>query len=62
MIKEIFPETNKSYTNTISFFQELKSDNPISTAQGEFVAKSTNGKLKFYNQNQVIGGQDPKQG
>ena len=40
MIKEIFPETNKSYTNTISFFQELKSDNPISTAQGEFVAKS----------------------
>ena len=40
MIKEKFPETNKSYTNTISFFQELKSDNPISTAQGEFVAKS----------------------
>ena len=28
---------------------------------GEFIAKSTNGKLKFYNQNQVIGGQDPKQ-
>ena len=40
MIKEIFPETNKSYTNTVSFFQELKSDNPVSTAQGGFVAKS----------------------
>ena len=40
MIKEIFPETNKSFTNTISFFQELKSDNPVSAAQGEFVARS----------------------
>jgi hypothetical protein len=28
---------------------------------GEFVAKTEDGKLKFYNQNQVIGGQDPPQ-
>lgn len=28
---------------------------------GEFVAKSVDGNLKFYNQKQVIGGKDPKQ-
>lgn len=29
--------------------------------QGEFVAKTIGGKLKFYNQNQVVGKQDPPQ-
>jgi hypothetical protein len=28
---------------------------------GEFTAKTVGGKLKFYNQNQVVGRQDPKQ-
>lgn len=28
---------------------------------GEFIAKNVDGRLKFYNQNQVVGGQDPKQ-
>lgn len=28
---------------------------------GEFVAKNVGGRLKFYNQNQVVGGQDPAQ-
>jgi len=28
---------------------------------GEFAAKTVNGKLKFYNKNQVLGGADPKQ-
>jgi len=28
---------------------------------GEFVAKTVNGKLKFFNQNQKVGQQDPKQ-
>jgi len=28
---------------------------------GEFIAKNVNGRLKFYNQNQVLGKQDPKQ-
>lgn len=28
---------------------------------GEFTAKTEGGRLKFYNQNQVVGGQDPKQ-
>jgi nicotinic acid mononucleotide adenylyltransferase len=30
-------------------------------AQGEFTAKTVGGKLKFYNQNQVLGKQDPPQ-
>jgi hypothetical protein len=29
--------------------------------QGEFVAKTEGGKLKFYNKRQVVGGKDPKQ-
>jgi nicotinic acid mononucleotide adenylyltransferase len=29
--------------------------------QGEFTAKTVGGKLKFYNQNQVLGKQDPPQ-
>ena len=28
---------------------------------GEFIAKNVGGRLKFYNQNQVVGGQDPPQ-
>ena len=28
---------------------------------GEFIAKNVGGRLKFYNQNQVVGGQDPAQ-
>jgi hypothetical protein len=28
---------------------------------GEFVAKNVAGRLKFYNQNQIVGGQDPAQ-
>lgn len=28
---------------------------------GEFVAKTKGGKLKFYNQKQIIGGKDPRQ-
>jgi hypothetical protein len=28
---------------------------------GEFIAKNVNGRLKFYNQNQILGKQDPKQ-
>jgi len=30
-------------------------------SRGEFVAKTEDGKLKFYNQNQKVGQQDPKQ-
>lgn len=28
---------------------------------GEFIAKNVGGRLKFYNQNQIVGGQDPAQ-
>ena len=34
MIKEINPTLNQGYTNTVSFFNSLKPDNPVTVAQG----------------------------
>jgi hypothetical protein len=34
MIKEIDPTLNQGYTNTVSFFNRLKPDNPVTVAQG----------------------------
>tara|TARA_R100001369_G_scaffold59948_1_gene86898 strand:- start:101 stop:538 length:438 start_codon:yes stop_codon:yes gene_type:complete len=34
MIKEINPTLNQGFTNTVSFFNTLKPDNPVTVAQG----------------------------
>ena len=34
MIKEINPTLNEGYTNTVSFYNSLKPDNPVTVAQG----------------------------
>ena len=40
MIKTINPTLNEAYTNSISFHQSLKPDNPLTTAQGTFISAS----------------------
>ena len=40
MIKTIDPTLNKGYTNSISVHQELKPDNPVTSAQGAYVSYS----------------------
>jgi len=40
MIKTINPTLNEAYTNSVSFFQALKPDNPVTTAQGNYIGQS----------------------
>ena len=40
MIKEINPTLNQGYTNTVSFFNALKPDNPVTAAQGASISFS----------------------
>jgi len=40
MIKAINPTLNQGYTNSVSFNQSLKPDNPITSAQGAYVSYS----------------------
>ena len=40
MIKTINPTLNEGYTNSVSFFQALKPDNPITGAQATYIAQS----------------------
>jgi hypothetical protein len=40
MIKEINPTLNQGYTNTVSFFNSLKPDNPVTSAQGASISFS----------------------
>ncbi len=40
MIKEINPTLNEGYTNTVSFFNSLKPDNPVTSAQGASISFS----------------------
>ena len=40
MIKEINPTLNQGFTNTISFFNSLKPDNPVTSAQGASISFS----------------------
>jgi len=40
MIKEINPTLNEGYTNTVSFFNALKPDNPVTAAQGASISFS----------------------
>jgi len=40
MIKTISPTLNEAYTNTVSFNQTLKPDNPVTTAQGTYIGQS----------------------
>ena len=40
MIKTINPTLNEGYTNSVSFNQALKPDNPVSSAQGAYISYS----------------------
>ena len=40
MIKEINPTLNQGFTNTVSFFNSLKPDNPVTAAQGASISFS----------------------
>jgi hypothetical protein len=40
MIKTINPVPNQGYTNSVSFYQALKPDNPVTSAQGAYVSYS----------------------
>jgi hypothetical protein len=40
MIKTINPVLNQGYTNSVSFYQALKPDNPVTSAQGAYVSYS----------------------
>ena len=40
MIKTINPTLNEGYTNSVSFNQALKPDNPVSSTQGAYVSYS----------------------
>jgi hypothetical protein len=58
-------EANKSlagfHAKRLGLKYDKKTGGYVGRHTGEFVAKSVNGNLKFYNQNQQIGKKDPKQ-
>ena len=51
MIKEISPTLNEGYTNSVSFNQSIKPDNPVTSAQGAYISYSEpaieSGKFTF---------------